>query len=104
MQASQHLQKTTATAPWSVAINMATPDGTILSKVPLHKLPSADADLGTIPSNGPDLYAPSTDTAYDITALSAYASANVTVSSKAPVLNYFTVKPKSISDTALDYK
>ncbi len=39
-------------------------------------------NLGSTPSDRPDLLAPSTDTAYDITVLSAYASAKVTASSK----------------------
>ncbi len=56
-------------------------------------------NLGSTPSDRPDLFAPSTDTAYDITVLSAYASANVAASAKAPVLQYFAAKPKSISDT-----
>ncbi len=46
-------------------------------------------NLGSTPSDRPDLFAPSTDTAYDITVLSAYASANVAASSKdarAPIL------------------
>ncbi len=46
-------------------------------------------NLGSTPSDRPDLYAPSTDTAYDIALLSAYASANVAASSKDAVLQYF---------------
>ncbi len=41
-------------------------------------------NLGSSPSDGPDLYAPSTDTACDITILSAYAPANVKSSAKEP--------------------
>ncbi len=41
-------------------------------------------NLGSSPSDRPDLYAPPTDTAYDITILSAYALANVKSSAKDP--------------------
>ncbi len=46
-------------------------------------------NLGSTPSDRPDLFASSTDTAYDITVLSAYASPNVATSAKdarAPIL------------------
>ncbi len=49
-------------------------------------------NLGSTPSDLPDLIAPSTDIAHDITVLSA-------ASAKAPVLQYFAAKTKSISDT-----
>ncbi len=46
-------------------------------------------NLGSNPSDRPDLFAPLTDTAYDITILSTYASTNVSGFSKdarAPIL------------------
>ncbi len=56
-------------------------------------------NLWSTPSDRPDLFAPSTDTAYDITVLSAYASASVAASAKdarAPILRR---EAESISDT-----
>ncbi len=46
-------------------------------------------NLGSTPSDRPDLFAPSTNTGCDITVLSAYPSANVAASAKdarAPIL------------------
>ncbi len=54
-------------------------------------------NLGSTPFDRPDLFAPSTDTAYDITVLSAYASGNVDASAKdarAPILRREAEKHK----------
>ncbi len=54
-------------------------------------------NLVRTPSYRPDLFAPSTHTAYDITVLSAYASANVAASAKAsraPILRRAAEKHK----------
>ncbi len=56
-------------------------------------------NLGSTPSDRPDLFAASTDTTYNITVFSAYASATLPHLLKTPVLQYFAAKPKSISDT-----
>ncbi len=55
-------------------------------------------NLGSSPSHRPDLYAPSTDAAYDITILSAYAPANVKSFAKALALQFSVAKPKNTSD------
>ncbi len=77
---------------------MATPDDATLSRTLLAQVAFRRCgmtvihkahNLGSNPSDWPDLFAPSTETAYDITVLSAYASANDTASSKdarAPIL------------------
>ncbi len=52
---------------------------------------------GALHPDRPDLFAPSTDTDYDITVLSAYASANVAASAKsarAPILRREAEKHK----------
>ncbi len=54
-------------------------------------------NLGSSPSDRPDLFAPLTDTAYDITILSAYASANFSGflnDARAPILRGGDEKPK----------
>ncbi len=60
-------------------------------------------NLGSTPSDRPDLFAPSTDTDYDITVLSACASANFAASVKdarAPILRREAEKHKRITTRA----
>ncbi len=55
-------------------------------------------NLGSIPSDRPDLFAPLTDTAYDIAILLAYASTNVSGFQKMLARPFYVEKMKNTND------